>query len=91
MLAIISPAKDMKVVPGKFTGVDQVSLPWFLNHSEKLVNVLRQFSPDDLETLMGISPKLSALNVNRFAHWDLNHTELNVSLNCLLYILASDG
>ncbi len=40
-----------------------------LEHSETLIDVLSTKSPDDIEKLMKISPKLAELNVERYHTW----------------------
>lgn len=67
MLAILSPAKTLDFespVP-----VDLHSQPEFLDQARELIRLLRQFSEAELAALMGISPKLAALNVERFRAW----------------------
>lgn len=69
MLTVISPAKtldfDSKPLTTKSSSAD------FLNQSEVLVSTMRDQSAKQLSKLMGISPKLAALNVERFTNWQL--------------------
>lgn len=75
MLAIISPAKTLDLespVPAL-----QPSQPDFLNESAELIEQLRHFSEPQLEALMKISPKLAALNHQRYQSWSRPFSEDN--------------
>ncbi|MDR5907667.1 peroxide stress protein YaaA [Franzmannia qiaohouensis] len=67
MLSVISPAKtlDFETSPSTTTH----SLPDYLDHSQQLIDILRDYSPQQLSELMGISDKLAGLNAARFAEW----------------------
>jgi len=69
MLTLLSPAKtldfDTPPTTQKSTQAD------FLDHSAELVDVLKPYSPDDIGTLMKLSPALSELNVQRYHDWVL--------------------
>ena len=67
MIALISPAKSLDFSPQTLTS--QRSQPTQLKDSEELIALLRGFKPEDLQSLMGISPKLAALNHERFQVW----------------------
>ncbi|XKH60545.1 peroxide stress protein YaaA [Halomonas sediminis] len=69
MLSVISPAKTLDFETPATT--DHVTQPDFLEHSQQLVDILRDYSPHQLGQLMGISDKLSGLNAARFAQWQL--------------------
>ncbi|NOQ15128.1 MAG: peroxide stress protein YaaA, partial [Methyloprofundus sp.] len=43
-----------------------------LEDSQRLIEQLQAFSPDDIKSLMGISEKLSELNYQRFQDWSQN-------------------
>ncbi|BBI59290.1 hypothetical protein HSBAA_05960 [Vreelandella sulfidaeris] len=47
----------------------QVTQPDFLKHSQALIDVLRDYSPQQISELMGISDKLAGLNAARFEEW----------------------
>ena len=64
MLTVISPAKTLDFDTSPTTSKN--SRPLFTSHTSALVDVMRKKSPKDLSKLMGISPKLAALNVERF-------------------------
>lgn len=67
MLSVISPAKTLDFETPSTT--EQVSQPDFLEHSQALIDILRDYSPQQLSELMGISDKLAGLNAARFAQW----------------------
>ncbi|GEK51358.1 peroxide stress protein YaaA [Vreelandella venusta] len=67
MLSVISPAKTLDFETPSTT--DKVTQPDFLDHSQPLIEILRDYSPQQLSDLMGISDKLAGLNAARFADW----------------------
>ncbi len=67
MLALISPAKKLEFDPSKNgAGVTQ---PAFLDESEALIAVLRGLAPARIKALMGLSDKLTDLNVARYKNF----------------------
>lgn len=75
MLMVISPSKTLDFETRPVTA--DYSLPDFSDQSEILVKSLKQYSPDGLSDLMGISPKLAELNHCRFSEWALPFTPEN--------------
>ncbi|MEG0882404.1 MAG: peroxide stress protein YaaA [Janthinobacterium sp.] len=67
MLIVLSPAKSLDLETPPTTSLH--STPDFLDHSAQLIARMRQFSPAEVGSLMGISDALSALNVARYASW----------------------
>lgn len=67
MLIVLSPAKSLDLETPPTTTLH--STPDFLDHSAQLIARMRQFSPAEVGSLMGISDALSALNVARYASW----------------------
>jgi cytoplasmic iron level regulating protein YaaA (DUF328/UPF0246 family) len=67
MLIVISPAKTLDFESAPTT--KKFSQPQLLKQSEQLIDVLTTMSPLDIEKLMGISPKLAELNVERYHQW----------------------
>ena len=67
MLIVLSPAKSLDLETPPTTSLH--STPDFLDHSAQLIERMRQFSPAEVGSLMGISDALSALNVARYASW----------------------
>ena len=67
MLTIISPAKKLDY--SQPASSHKYSQPLFLEHSEQLLDELRELSPEDICSLMSLSDKLGALNFERFQEW----------------------
>ncbi|MGX9697146.1 peroxide stress protein YaaA [Janthinobacterium lividum] len=67
MLIVLSPAKSLDLETPPTTSLH--STPDFLDHSAQLIERMREFSPAEVGSLMGISDALSALNVARYASW----------------------
>ncbi|MBS0588130.1 peroxide stress protein YaaA [Nitrosomonas sp.] len=67
MIIVISPAKtlDFETPPG----TQEHTQPGFLDDSAELIDTLRKLEPDQIGTLMSISPKLAVLNSNRYFSW----------------------
>ncbi len=74
MLAILSPAKDMKL---KFVDRFDATNPDFITKAASLVRELRNYSVEELSELMKISSKLAQLNVDRFKLWQKEHDSVN--------------
>lgn len=72
MKIVISPAKSLDY-ESKVT-TEKHSLPAFLEHSEKLSNVLKKKSARQLSKLMSISDNLGQLNYERNQNWSLPFT-----------------
>ncbi|UYG04198.1 peroxide stress protein YaaA [Halomonas sp. LR3S48] len=67
MLSVISPAKTLDFETPATTAIH--TQPDFLDRSQRLITILRDYSPQQLSDLMGISDKLAGLNAARFAEW----------------------
>ncbi|MDR5876178.1 peroxide stress protein YaaA [Halomonas sp. CUBES01] len=67
MLSVISPAKTLDFETPPTT--QDVTQPDFLDDSQALIDILRDYSPQQISDLMGISDKLAGLNAARFAEW----------------------
>lgn len=85
MLAVISPAKTLDFETPAVTSL--ATKPSMLKDSALLVDQMRQFAPDDLVNLMGVSQKIGELNVERFHNW---HTPFNKK-NAKQAVLAFKG
>ena len=70
MLTLLSPAKKLNE---EKQSLENCSSPIFIEDSEKLINSLRKYNSKKLGKLMGISPALADLNVERYATWNVNH------------------
>ncbi|MBR5940819.1 MAG: peroxide stress protein YaaA [Neisseriaceae bacterium] len=77
---ILSPAK--KLAAQDDCPKVALEMPVFIEQAQQLVEKMQAFAPQDLARLMGISDKLSLLNVQRFAEWsnDLQHASAAVYL-----------
>lgn len=73
MLIVLSPAKSLDLETPPTTKL--YTEPSFLDHSEQLIERLREFSPAELGELMDLSDNLSALNVARYASWTRDTAE----------------
>ena len=69
MLILISPAKSLDFETQSIT--NSFSEAPFLKDSQMLIKQLRKLSTDEIADFMGISPKLSQLNFERFIRWQL--------------------
>jgi uncharacterized protein len=67
MIAVLSPAKSLDFSPTP-AGVP-ATIPEQLGHSTELIGVLRKLSVKEIGKLMDLSPKLAALNVERYHAW----------------------
>ena len=78
MLFLLSPAKSLDyAAPTPPEIASRATEPAFLDRSAELIALLRKKSPAAIAGLMGISPALAALNVERFAHWSPTFTPAN--------------
>ena len=67
MLTLLSPAKTLDFETKPTT--TKTSSSNLLARSEELITVMKEQSPQDLTKLMGISPKLAELNLQRYKDW----------------------
>lgn len=83
MLHVISPAKtlDFETAPA----INDHTQPQFLQHSQELIEQLRQLTPYDVSSLMGISEKLGELNAQRFQEWQLPFSPRNAKQAVLAF------
>ena len=69
MLILLSPAKKLDEKP---INLDfNFSNPDFLQESKELIDVLKEFNPNDISKLMSLSDKLGELNYSRFQAWKM--------------------
>ena len=76
MLLLLSPAKSLDYESPLPAGLKH-TLPPFITQSSELIDLLRQQTPQSLAALMGLSDKLAALNVARYAAWSPEFTADN--------------
>lgn len=67
MLMVISPAKTLDF--DNPAPAIPTTMPTFLKQAEALIGMLRTLSADEIGALMKISPKLAALNLQRYQAW----------------------
>ncbi|WP_153116349.1 peroxide stress protein YaaA [Rhodocyclus tenuis] len=67
MIIVLSPAKTLDFSPPPLA--IEHSQAAFLDDSQQLIERLRQLSPAQIASLMGLSDKLAVLNATRFADW----------------------
>lgn len=69
MKILLSPAKMMNLeTEAKW----KATSPQFLDHSQEIMNVMKEMSSSDLEKLMKISKDIAAMNVERNQSWTVN-------------------
>ena len=67
MLMVISPAKTLDYETPPATS--RFTLPQYLDHSQALIEQLRELSPAQISELMHVSDKIGGLNAARFGSW----------------------
>jgi cytoplasmic iron level regulating protein YaaA (DUF328/UPF0246 family) len=75
MIIILSPSKSLNYKLDSPTR--KFSNPIFLSEANKLVRVLKNFSPANLRELLNISNGLGELNYLRFQKWEPDHNPEN--------------
>ena len=75
MLIVISPAKKLDYETPART--EKYTLPDYLDHSQQLINRMREFSTLDISELMHVSSKIAELNFDRYESWTTDFTPEN--------------
>lgn len=75
MLIVISPAKKLDYEQP--SPVTQFSQPQFLAESQRLIDQLKEYSPQEIASLMHLSDPLASLNAHRYAAWQQPFTTEN--------------
>lgn len=75
MLMVISPAKTLDYTSP--IHLEKYTQPQYTQYSQALIEELKEYSVQDIASLMGISDKLAALNTARFAQWSPEFTTEN--------------
>lgn len=83
MLALLSPAKTLALDAPLPTR--KHTQPRNLDESAELIEVMRAHSPEEVADLMGISPELAALNVERYKDFELPLTTRNARPAALMF------
>ena len=83
MLTLLSPSKTLDM--DACTPVQIPTQPQFLSDTEELATTLKQYSPDQLKKLMGISDKLAELNHARYQSFSTPFTPDNAKQAILMF------
>ncbi|CAB3818925.1 peroxide stress protein YaaA [Achromobacter anxifer] len=75
MLFLLSPAKKLDY--DSPLHIETHTQPLFVDQAAGLIKVLKTKSAEDISELMSLSPALSELNVQRYAHWKRSFTQAN--------------
>ena len=83
MLTVISPAKTLDYETPPVT--DRFTQPQYLDHSQELIQILRELAPAQISELMHLSDKLAGLNAARFGSWNPAFTPDNAKQALLAF------
>ncbi|WP_434673589.1 peroxide stress protein YaaA [Pseudomonas sp. R1-15] len=83
MLMVISPAKTLDYETPPAT--ERFTQPQYLDHSQELIEQLREFSPAQISELMHVSDKIGGLNAARFGSWNPAFTPANAKQALLAF------
>jgi len=83
MIVVISPAKTLDY--SLDWKIDRPTVPTDLAQTQELVGRLRKLSPVQISKLMGVSPKLAKLNVDRFRAFTAPFNRSNAKPALLAY------
>ena len=75
MLFLLSPAKKLDY--DSPLHIETHTQPMFVDQAAGLIKVLKTKTAEDISALMSLSPALSELNVQRYAHWKRSFTQAN--------------
>lgn len=70
MLVIVSSSKTLDF--SKSHSIKSHTIPVFINESEELVGIIRQFSVEELMKMLRISRSLAEINYNRYKKWNVS-------------------
>ncbi|WP_420232812.1 peroxide stress protein YaaA [Pseudomonas sp. ABY48] len=83
MLMVISPAKTLDYETSPAT--ERFTQPQYLDHSQELIEQLRELSPTQISELMHVSDKIGGLNAARFGSWTPAFTPANAKQALLAF------
>ncbi|WXL24870.1 peroxide stress protein YaaA [Ectopseudomonas mendocina] len=83
MLMVISPAKTLDYETAPVT--QRFTQPEHLDHSQELIEQLRELTPAQIAELMHLSDKLAGLNAARFGSWQRPFTPDNAKQALLAF------
>ena len=67
MYFVLSPAKKLNEKPDAPTSL--FTIPHLLDQTELLIPILKNLTPQEIASLIGLSDKLAVLNAERFQNW----------------------
>ena len=80
---VISPAKTLDFETPPVT--ERFTQPQYLDHSQELIQQLRELSPAQISALMHVSDKIGGLNAARFGSWTPAFTPENAKQALLAF------
>lgn len=83
MLMVISPAKTLDYETPPVT--QRFTQPQYLDHSQELIQQLRELTPAQISELMHVSDKIGGLNAARFGSWTPAFTPANAKQALLAF------
>ena len=83
MLMVISPAKTLDYETPPAT--QRFTQPQYLDHSQELIQQLRELTPAQISELMHVSDKIGGLNAARFGSWTPAFTQDNAKQALLAF------
>lgn len=83
MLILLSPAKIQNFKSQQIT--DKYTFPEFIAEAGKLVNLIRELSPNELSKLLDINANLTQLNFDRYFNWHKPFTVENAKQAVLVF------
>ena len=83
MLVVISPAKTLDFETPAVTNT--ATKPLMLKDSTELVELMREYAPEDIVNLMSVSQKIGELNSERFMNWHTPFTKKNAKQAVLAF------
>jgi cytoplasmic iron level regulating protein YaaA (DUF328/UPF0246 family) len=83
MLILLSPAKIQNFKPQQIT--EHYSTPEYISEAGKLVDLIRELSPNELSELLDINANLTQLNFDRFFNWHLPFNQANAKQAVLVF------
>lgn len=83
MIAILSPAKTLDLSNKDKTKLH--TFPLFLDKASELIEILKEYSPTELSSLMNINDELAETNFFRHIEWEKEHNRKNSKQAILSY------
>ncbi len=83
MLIVISSAKTLDLKPNKRSM--PFTLPDFLSEAQKIIQIVRNYSPEDIQELLKVNYQIAVTNIDRYHKWHLPFTPENSKHALLTY------